>query len=297
MFIRILLYLFMYSFLGWCAEVIYAALKEGEFVNRGFLNGPICPIYGFGAVAVVVILRPFHDNLFILFAGSIVVTSLIELITGFVLEKVFKHRWWDYSDEKFNIGGYICPIFSLMWGIACLVIVAYINPIIVDVVNIIPETAAKIILTILMTLFTVDFIATTETILKMNKRLERIEELTGLIRRASDDLGENLAGGTIALMKRKEELEKEIDQKRSAVEEELAEIKQAHMEIMKNREQYLINLKKAYNEILEARFFGHKRILKAFPGIKSSRHKDAMEKLRNHLLRSHRGEKINDKMK
>ncbi len=291
MFIRILLYLFMYSFWGWCAEVIYAALKEGEFVNRGFLNGPICPIYGFGAVSVVIILKPFHNNLFILFAGSIVATSLIELITGFILEKVFKHRWWDYSDEKFNIGGYICPIFSLMWGIACLVIVAYINPIIVGAVNIIPETAAKIVLTILIILFTVDFIATTETILKMNKRLERIEELTGLIRRASDDLGENLAGRTIALIKIKEELEKEIDQKKNALEEELEEFKLAHTENMKSREQYLISLKKSYNEILEARFFGQKRILKAFPGIKSSRHKDALEKLKSHLLRSHRLEK------
>ncbi|HCF38877.1 MAG TPA: hypothetical protein DER56_07465 [Thermosipho africanus] len=290
MFIRILLYLFMYSFWGWCAEVIYAALKEGEFVNRGFLNGPICPIYGFGAVSVVIILKPFHNNLFILFAGSIVATSLIELITGFILEKVFKHRWWDYSDEKFNIGGYICPIFSLMWGIACLVIVAYINPIIVGAVNIIPETAAKIVLTILIILFTVDFIATTETILKMNKRLERIEELTGLIRRASDDLGENLAGRTIALIKIKEELEKEIDQKKNALEEELEEFKLAHTENMKSRE-YLISLKKSYNEILEARFFGQKRILKAFPGIKSSRHKDALEKLKSHLLRSHRLEK------
>ena len=109
---------FIYSFLGWCTEVSYAALVTGKFVNRGFLNGPVCPVYGFGVVIVLSILVPLKGNLLVLFIGSVVLTSLLEWLTGFLLEKIFHQRWWDYSDQPFNIGGYICLRFSIAWGFA-----------------------------------------------------------------------------------------------------------------------------------------------------------------------------------
>ena len=94
-------YFVIYAFLGWCCEVIFAALKTGKFVNRGFLNGPVCPVYGFGMLLVIgmqVFLLGSSDNIFTLFAGSFVLTSAIEFLTGFVLERVFHDKWWDYSD-------------------------------------------------------------------------------------------------------------------------------------------------------------------------------------------------------
>ena len=105
---------FVYAFLGWCTEVSYAALRTGKFVNRGFLNGPVCPIYGCGVVVVLVGLTPLKGNFVLLFLGSVVLTSVLELATGFVLEKLFRQRWWDYSDKPFNLGGYICLEFSIM---------------------------------------------------------------------------------------------------------------------------------------------------------------------------------------
>ena len=98
----------IYAFIGWCTEVSYAALDRGIFVNRGFLNGPYCPIYGCGVVIVVAVLTPLKDNLLILFAGSFLLTSILEYITGFILEKVFHNKWWDYSNKPFNLHGYIC---------------------------------------------------------------------------------------------------------------------------------------------------------------------------------------------
>lgn len=92
-FLRLALLFFIYAFLGWCTEVAFAACKEGRFVNRGFLNGPVCPIYGFGVVGVALALRPVMDSLPLLFLGSVVITSLIEFVTGFVLEKVFHAKW------------------------------------------------------------------------------------------------------------------------------------------------------------------------------------------------------------
>lgn len=103
----------IYAFIGWCTEVSYAALDRGIFVNRGFLNGPYCPIYGCGVVIVVAALTPLKDNLLILFAGSFLLTSILEYITGFILEKVFHNKWWDYSNKPFNLHGYVCLKFSI----------------------------------------------------------------------------------------------------------------------------------------------------------------------------------------
>ena len=111
---------FIYAFFGWCIEVVFCGLNEGHFINRGFLNGPVCPIYGVGGVIVVLCLTPIKDNIFLLFVGSALLTSILELITGFALDKIFHARWWDYTDMPFNIGGYICLKFSIYWGFVCI---------------------------------------------------------------------------------------------------------------------------------------------------------------------------------
>ena len=296
MIIKIYLYFFIYAFLGWCVEVIYAALKEGKFINRGFLNGPLCPIYGFGVVAVVNFLKPVQDNFFLLFIGSVFIASAIELITGFVLEKIFHQKWWDYSEVPFNIGGYICPLFSLMWGIACLVVVEQIHPMIVNLVDFIPETFSIIILIISTIVLAIDLVATVKTILKLNKKLEIIEELSAMIRKSSDELGENLATGVIALSVKKDELEEIAEQKKEEIEEKINKKKETVKlnnivrkqrlgDALEHREHALAELRKSYREHMEASIFGQKRLLKAFPGIKSTLHKEALEKLKNHIFK------------
>ena len=111
---------FVYGFLGWCTEVAYVAVKQGKFVNRGFLNGPICPVYGFGVGVVVQFLTPVENNLVLLYISSTILVTAIEGITGFLLEKIFHNKWWDYSDQPLNIGGYVCVLFSLIWGVFCV---------------------------------------------------------------------------------------------------------------------------------------------------------------------------------
>ena len=107
---------FFYGFVGWCAEVAFAAVRQGKFVNRGFLNGPICPIYGIGVSLIIALLNGYKENLVLLYLASAVLVTLLEWVTGFLLEKLFHHRWWDYSEMPFNIGGYVCPLFSMIWG-------------------------------------------------------------------------------------------------------------------------------------------------------------------------------------
>lgn len=301
MFIKIYLYFFIYAFLGWCTEVVYAALNEGKFVNRGFLNGPYCPIYGFGVIAVVNLLMPINDRPFVLFLGSVFVTSMLELFTGFILEKIFRHKWWDYSDRPFNIGGYICPLFSLMWGLACLVVVDRIHPMVSDLVNFIPDIPAIIILTIFTVIFVIDIIATVKTIFKLNRRMERIEELSAMIKKSSDELGESLASGTINLAAKKEIIEDKIYQKKEKIEEKIEhtkrEVESDIADMVQKRKEILEDMKKALNtELLETDIFGSKRLLKAFPGWKSKRNKEALIVLKDYITKkSQKRQRENEK--
>lgn len=126
-FYDLLWYFTIYSFLGWCSEVIFATVTTGKFVNRGFLNGPVCPIYGFGMSLVLLVLLPFSDNIPLLFIGGALLTSAIELVGGWALKKFFHTTWWDYSDQPFNLGGYICLKFSILWGLCVVVVIRIVH--------------------------------------------------------------------------------------------------------------------------------------------------------------------------
>ena len=135
---QILAYFLVYSCLGWCLEVVYAAATTGQIVNRGFLNGPVCPIYGFGMVIVLFDLTPFARSTLALYIGGVILPSALELVGGWALYKLYHTRWWDYSDKPFNIGGYICLEFSLLWGVGTLVMMKAIHPTIAGLVELVP---------------------------------------------------------------------------------------------------------------------------------------------------------------
>jgi uncharacterized membrane protein len=301
MFIKIYLCFFIYAFLGWCTEVVYAALNESKFINRGFLNGPYCPIYGFGVIAVVNLLTPIHDNLFLLFLGSVFVTSVIELFTGFILEKIFKHRWWDYSDRPFNIGGYICPLFSLMWGLACLIVVDRIHPMVLRLINIIPDMFSVIILIAFTIAFVIDIIATINTIFKLNKKMERIEELSAIIKKSSNELGDSLAAGAISIASKKESIENKMYQDKEKLEKKFEQTK-LEMEsdiadIIQKRKKALEDVKNALNrELYETNIFGSKRLLKAFPGWKPRNNREALKMLRDYVIKKSQKKKDKENM-
>ena len=195
----------IYAFIGWCTEVAYAALDTGKFVNRGFLNGPYCPIYGCGVVIVVAVLTPLKERFFILFIGSFVLTTALEFVTGYILEKVFHNKWWDYSDKPFNVKGYICLKFSILWGLACTFIMDVIHPIIYKAITWIPFIPGIILLIILMSVFIVDCCITVSTILKFNKRLKIMDEMAASIHKLSDEIGENIYENVAGAIEKSEE--------------------------------------------------------------------------------------------
>lgn len=181
--------IFVYSFLGWCAEVVFAACRRGIFVNRGFLNGPVCPIYGFGVALVLALLAPVKDSFILLFLGSMVVTTVLEFIIGFIMESFFHDKWWDYSQNPFNIKGYVCLEFSLIWGFACVLVVDVIHPLVARLVALIPNRVGWWLIWGFAVIMAADALITLIELLKLPKRFKAVEELERMMTAVSDAVG------------------------------------------------------------------------------------------------------------
>ena len=134
-------YFFIYSFLGWIIETIYAILINGFFVKRGFLYGPICPIYGFGAVILIMSTKRLYGKPFMKFLISTVAFTLFEYLVSLVLEMLFGLRWWDYSNDFLNIQGRVSLLYSIFWGLIGLFLLENLHP---RVQNLIQKMNAKI---------------------------------------------------------------------------------------------------------------------------------------------------------
>ena len=193
----------IYAFFGWCLEVVYQAVEHGKFINRGFLNGPYCPIYGFGVIIVCGALEPIKENLIVLYFGAVILTSTLEFITGFLLEKIFRRKWWDYTGERFNLKGYICLKFSLLWGVACLVTVRLIHPLVTAFVEKLPQTLGIMILSVILIGFLSDAVITVCAIIHIRNRLILTERISTEMRKISDATGEKLFSGVEFVMDKK----------------------------------------------------------------------------------------------
>lgn len=167
------LYFIIYSFLGFIAETIYVGVKSKKIQNRGFLVGPILPIYGFGSIIITLFLSPYKNNFLILFGMSIIICSVLEYITSYVLEKIFNARWWDYSKNKYNINGRICLETLIPFGLGGAIICYFIHPLIVKLVNIIPINITKIITIIIFIILIIDLILSIKTVLSIKFKLNK----------------------------------------------------------------------------------------------------------------------------
>ena len=261
---HILWYFILYAFLGWCLEVVFCSVDTGKFVNRGFLNGPLCPIYGFGGVIIVTTLQGLQDSWLLLFAASVVLCSLLELVAGFLLKKLFHTSWWDYSDQPFNIGGYVCLKFSLLWGLACLVLMRIIHPGVEALVDGIPTALGWVLLAVLYVMLLVDLALTVAAVAKLNRDLREITRLTESLRKPSEALAKTLGNSAIS-MAGKIETKLEESDTAASLKEKAGDISDRVEELLKHRTPI------------------RSRLLAAFPDMKSLRYHGALEKLLERL--------------
>lgn len=240
-------YFLLYSFLGWCLEVAYHAVSKGVIVNRGFLNGPLCPIYGVGMICVLTLLDPLRNHLIPLYICGTLFATLIELVGGFVLYKLFHMRWWDYSNEPFNLGGFICARFSLAWGLCTLFAVKLVHPFVELNVRIMDRPLGYAFVIAGYVLFVADCIITVLTIARLNTKLHRLNELAGRMRGFSDKLTERIGEKGIEAGVHMQEGQLQAALGHAELSDEVERIRES---------------------IIRHRHYGYGRILRAFPNAR-----------------------------
>ena len=176
-----------YSFIGWCMEVGCKLVELKKFINRGFLIGPYCPIYGWGCILIIILLNKYTNDPLVLFIMAIVICSILEYFTSYFMEKLFKARWWDYSRRKFNINGRICLETMIPFGLLGCLIMYFVNPFFVSIYSKIPSNILIIISSVLFTIFLTDNIISYTIMFKMKIPKIKIskdstEEITEYVR-------------------------------------------------------------------------------------------------------------------
>lgn len=255
----------IYSFIGWVCETVFCSYLEKHFVNRGFLNGPFCPIYGAGAMIAVFTLQRLPQSPMLIFFAGMLMMSIVEYFTGWVLEAIFKTTWWDYSDQKFNIKGRVCLVNSICFGIMIVALIFLIHPAVRSFVVWIPATTLTVITYILVFYFIIDFTITLWAILNLKARLEKLGALTDALRDKLDIYNWNDNVTSI-----KDRLDKLFD---SAIIDTDSPLYKAVSAIREN-----ITRIELENRPLQ------KRLLKAFPKLKSLKYPDHLNHLRERIV-------------
>jgi uncharacterized membrane protein len=157
-------------------EVCVTYFKKHEFVNRGFLIGPYCPIYGWGCILINILLNQYKSNVVVVFILIIIICSILEYLTSYVMEKIFHIRWWDYSNRKYNLNGRICLSNMLAFGVLGCLVIYIVNPFFLSLINKLPINEINIIALILLVIFLIDNIISTKIIFSLRNTVKSIEK-------------------------------------------------------------------------------------------------------------------------
>lgn len=238
----------IYALIGWTLEVVFHMFTKKKFINRGFLYGPLCPIYGVSAVFFIVFLTPIKNNSILIFIGGALVASIVEFITGYVMEMLFNAKWWDYTDEKFNIKGYICLRFSAIWGGIAVIFIKIINPRVSIITYAVISQFGEVIYNILLVALISDIVLTINSLITFKQVFVELQEILVETKNNMDKLK-----GTI-----------NIDSRVS----------------IQDRINHLSDLRERLSSRVSMR---HKTLLRAYPQISSKKFDTAIEDLKNRL--------------
>lgn len=247
--ILLFLLFLIYSFLGWLCESIYCSIPAKRFINRGFLNGPICPVYGVGGVIIVLLLEPFQNNLLLLYCFGVLITSIVEYITGFLLETIFHTRWWDYSNRRFQIHGRVCLRNSLLFGVMAVILMKCIHPPLLRLLETIPSALLPWIGGAAFICLAADTVISARAALQLSGKLQELETVL-------------------------EELRIKSEEKRKAG---LASLQKT---LSSSHEELIHRLKEQQADIEKNLHLLHRRLLNAFPSMNSPKYRDAFLHLR-----------------
>ena len=167
---------FSYAVIGWIVEVITKLFELKKFINRGFLIGPYCPIYGCGGLLITLLLQGYEDRPLLLLFFSLIICSVLEYSTSFIMEKLFNARWWDYSETSLNINGRICVDTMAAFGVLGMVMIYAVNPVLFKAFNAIPDNTLTIITIVLAILFVLDIVLSTNILCLISSDIRKYDK-------------------------------------------------------------------------------------------------------------------------
>lgn len=283
---KIFLWLITYSFLGWVYESILCSITSGTLVNRGFLNGPLCPIYGFGALTIILAFWQEPDiSVWNLFFSSMVLTCTLEYVTSWAMEKLFHARWWDYSEYRFHLNGRICLLGALAFGSFSVLLIKIVHPRVSGFWNGFPPEMILAAAGACFAIGAADCFATVRHILTLNGRLAEIQEAIDAHRAQNHQRAEEL----------RKRLQTKLEESLGAVSLEELRERRPVAALSELREELRERLEERFEDspfhsqriqaLLERHSFQDRRLLRAFPKLSSVTYKEALEKLREQMDR------------
>lgn len=264
------LFFITFSFAGWLMETILVSVTTKKFVNRGFMVGSFCPIYGVGVSAMYVMLSPFSDNVILLFIMGLIVTTALEYVTSWLMEIIFNARWWDYSSHKYNLNGRVSLSISIYWGILSVLIIKYILPLLTTAItHVFNKILAEIFITAFGIYFAIDFSFSAYNAFGLNKILK---ELSNIRKEIAKNIENSKIFEVVDGMKIKtDELSKKLENiTTDLIKDRLTENMTTGIENVYFR---LKELRDSYNNKIKASNFFKIRLLKAFPDLKAAKSK------------------------
>ena len=263
LFSYLFLLLMAYSFLGWCGEMVYYSLGQGNLCEkRGFLNGPLCPIYGHGALLVLTALGG-STNPLVTFAAGAVLTSAVEYVTSYLMEKLFHMRWWDYSQFRFHLNGRICLLNSALFGLASVFLCHAANPLVTAwLTGLFAAGVGTPLALLLLAVYLADIVLSVRSAIQIGSRLAKLHAIY-------DELSQRL-----------EALKAEAAQ---SVHTHLEPIAERADDLASRLENARAEAQQKLRALCDRQDFFERRLLRAFPSLRSVSHADALKKLKENL--------------
>lgn len=289
--IQWLFFFYFYCFFGWVFESTYVSLKSRKFVNRGFMRGPFLPIYGSGAIMMLVVSMPFQDNIFLTYIAGCIGATALELVTGIAMEALFKVRYWDYSNQKFNYKGHICLSSTVAWGFLTILMTEFVHKGVEKIVFAIPAMAVNLVTVVVTVYIIIDFTLSFKAAMDLRDILVGLEKAKEEMERIQKRLDVLIAVANDERQNRKLESGVRIDELMDSIEERFNSFKErvrinpsefvddVREEIMELRSKYTVE-KEHRLQFKRLKDFYQRALIKGNPTMYSKRFEEALEELK-----------------
>ena len=289
--IQWLFFFYFYCFFGWCFESTYVSIKSKRFVNRGFMRGPFLPLYGSGAIMMLLVSKPFQEHIVLVYIAGCIGATVLEYVTGVVMEALFKVRYWDYSNQPFNFQGHICLGSSLAWGLLTVAMTEFIHKPVERLVLSIPSGILTPVTLVLTALICADFALAFKAAMDLRDVLIKMEKAKEELMHIQKRLDVIIAFTNETIETRVEDLKESVEDLKENIEGKLENLKNQSQlkpsDYLESVKEELLELRIKYRRNVEDRErlsglkdFFQRDLIRANPTMSSERFKEALEELK-----------------